>query len=134
MALEIVFAGIYVIAAALSLWSRAQVHAFLAETRSIASPADLERFKELARLQMYLALSMIILLVTGMIVGLVLVKRYGASALLAVIVVNAVVFGLGMFHKRGEQRARNLSTGSEALATEYRRVCETWVKKATPDF
>jgi hypothetical protein len=134
MGLEILFAAIYVIAAAVSLWSRTQVHAFLAETRSISSTADLERFKELARLQMYLALSMIVLLVTGMIVGLVLVKRYGVSALLVVIVVNGVIFGLGMFHKKGEERARRLRTGSEALATEYRRVCETWVKKATPDF
>lgn len=134
MALEIAFAAIYVIAVAVSLWSRAQVHAFLAETRSISSSADLERFKELARRQMYLALSMIVLLVAGMIVGLVLVKRYGLTALFAVILVNGVVFGLGMLHKKGEERARNLPTGSETLATEYRRVGETWVQKATPDF
>ncbi len=134
MGLEILFAAIYVIAAAVSLWSRAQVHGFLAETPSIRDAADLERFKELARLQMYLALSMIVLLVTGMIIGLVLLKEYGASALYVVILVNAVVFGLGMFHKKGEVRARNLRTASEALTTEYRRVCEAWVKKATPDF
>jgi hypothetical protein len=29
---------------------------------------------------------------------------------------------------------RNLQAASEALGGEYRRVCETWVKKALPDF
>jgi hypothetical protein len=134
MGLEVLFAAIYLVAAAVSLWSRAQVHGFLAETPSIRDATDLERFKELARLQMYLALSMIVLLVTGMIIGLVLLKRHGLPVLYVVILVNGVVFGLGMFHKKGEERARNLQTGSESLASEYRRVCEAWVKKATPDF
>lgn len=134
MGLEIFFFAIYLVAPAASLWSRAQVHGFLAETQSIDNGADLERFKGLARRQMRLSLAMIVLLVTGMIIGLALVKKYGGSFLLVIIVLNAVVFGLGMFHKGGEERARRLPTGSEALATEYRRVCETWVKKATPDF
>lgn len=134
MGLELFFVAIYVVAAVGSLWSWARIRGFLAETPSIRNDADLDRFKALARLQMYLALSMIVLLVTGMIVGLVLITRHGPSVLLVIILVNGVVFGLGMLHKKGEERSRNLRTGSESLASEYRRVCESWVKRPTPDF
>ncbi len=133
MVLETLFAAIYVIAAAVSLWSRSQVVGFLEDTPSIRSGADLERFKELARLEMYLALAMLALLGTGLIIGLVLVREHGVGALLAVILVNGVVFGLGMYHKGVEGRARGLRT-AEGLDTEYRRVCYAWNKKALPDF
>lgn len=133
MGLEILFAALYVIAAGMSLWSRAQVTAFLVDAPSIRSTADLERFKALARLEMYLALAMIVLLVTGLATGLVLVRRYGVVALLAVLLVNGVVLGLGLFHKKVEERARSLRT-AEGLDTEYRRVCDAWTRKALPDF
>ena len=133
MGLEILFAAIYVIAAAMSLWSRSQVVGFLEDTPSIRNGSDLERFKELARLEMYLALAMIVLLVTGLVTGLVLIRRHGIVALLPVLLVNGVVLGLGLFHKGVEERARNLRT-ADALNTEYRRVCYAWNKKALPDF
>ena len=133
MSLWILFAAIYVIAAAVSLWSRAQITGFLEETPSIRSTTDLERFKELARLEMYLALSMMVLLVTGLVTGLVLIRQHGIAALLPVLLVNAVVLGLGLFHKGVEEKARSLRT-AEGLDAEYARVCQTWNKKALPDF
>ena len=133
MVLEVLFAAIYMVAAAVTLWSRTQVGAFLADTRSIATEADLDRFKELARLEMYLALTLIVLLGAGIITGLVLVKRYGIMGLLVVILVNVVVFGLGMFHKGAEDKAKNLQA-TDALKTEYRRVCYAWAKKVLPNF
>ena len=133
MGLEVLFAAIYVVAAAVTLWSRAQVGAFLVDTPSIATEADLDRFKELARLEMYLALTLIVLLGAGIITGLVLVRRYGIMGLLVVILVNVVVFGLGMLHKAVEDKAKKLQT-TDALKTEYRRVCYAWAKKALPDF
>jgi hypothetical protein len=133
MGLEVLFAAIYVVAAAVTLWSRAQVGAFLADTPSIATEADLDRFKELARLEMYLALTLIVLLGAGIVTGLVLVKRYGIMGLLVVILVNVVVFGLGMLHKGIEDKAKNLPA-TDALKTEYRRVCYAWAKKVLPNF
>ncbi len=133
MGLWIFFAVIYVIAAAVSLWSRAQVIRFLEGTPAIRSPTDLERFKELVRVEMHLALAMIVLLVTGLATGLVLIKRQGIVALLPVLLVNALVLGLGLFHKGVEEKARNLRT-ADGLDEEYRRVCRTWNKKALPDF
>jgi hypothetical protein len=133
MGLWIFFAAIYVFAAAVSLWSRAQVTGFLEGAPAIRSTTDLERFKELVRVEMHLALAMIVLLVTGLATGLVLIKRHGIVALLAVLLVNALVLGLGLFHKGVEEKARNLRT-TEGLDEEYRRVCHTWHKKARPDF
>jgi len=131
--LWIVFATLYVIAAAVSLWSRAQVTRFLDETPSIRSTTDLERFKELARMEMHLALAMIVLLVTGLATGLVLIRRHGLAAILPVLIVNALVYALGLFHKGVEEKARSLRT-VEGLDEEYGRVCRTWTKKALPDF
>jgi hypothetical protein len=133
MLLWLLFVAIYVIAPAVSLWSRGQVAGFLADTPSIRSSSDLERFKELVRLEMYLALAMIVLLVTGLVTGLVLIRRHGAIVLLAVLFVNGVVLGLGLFHKKVEERARHLRT-AEGLETEYRRVCHAWTSKPLPDF
>ena len=133
MGLEILFTAIYLAAAAMSLWSRSRVVGFLAVTSSIRSSADLERFKALARLEMRLALAMIGLLVTGLVIGLVLIKEHGAVALLAVLLVNGIVLGLGVFHKGVEEKARSLPV-ADVLSTEYRRVCHTWNKKPFPDF
>jgi O-antigen ligase len=133
MGLPMFFAALYVIAAAVSLWSRVQVVGFVNETPGIRSTSDLDRFKELARMEMYLALFMIVLLVTGLITGMVLILRYGMTGLLAVLVANAVVLGLGLYHKGAEEKARSLRA-AEGLEAEYRRVGHVWNKKALPDF
>lgn len=83
---------------------------------------------------MHLALLMIGLLLFGMVVAMVVVARHGLLGLVVVVLVNMVVLGLGMYHKKIEVRTRSLQAGSDALAKEYRRICETWVKKPLPDF
>ncbi len=134
MLLEIVFGAIYVVAAGLSLWSRSRIGAFLVETRSIADQRAMERFKALVRLQMYLALAMIVLLVSGMLVGLVLITRHGLLGLAVVLVANAVILGLGLFHKQAETRLKALPAATEDLADEHQRVCASWTGKPFPDF
>lgn len=134
MSLEVVFGSIYVVSGALSMWSMGRLNRFLATTQSIADEACLERLKSLARMQMFLALAALALLIPGMIIGMVLVVKHGVLGLAAVIGVNVVILGIGRYHKTVEVKARSLPASSEALGEEYRRVCETWVKKALPDF
>lgn len=134
MGLEVLFGAAYVLAAAVSLWSLGRLNGFLAATRSIADRGSLARFKDLARQQMYLALAIIVLMGLGIIAGIIIISRYGLRGLAVVIVANFVVLGLGLYHKKVEGKVRALPAGSEALAEEYRRVSETWVKKALPDF
>ncbi len=134
MLLESLFGAIYLVAAGTSLWSRSRLEAFRVETRSIADQRALERFKDLVRLQMYLALAMIVLLMSGMFVGLVLITRHGLPGLAVVLVANAVILGLGLFHKQAETRLKALPAGSDELADECRRICQTWTGKPFPDF
>ncbi len=131
--MEILFGAMYVLAAAVSLWSLGQLKAFLAATPSIADDPGLGRYKELARVQMYLALAMIVLLGVGFLAGIAIMSRHGLSGVGLVLGANVAVLALALHHKRVEARVRGL-TASDALADEYRRVSETWVKKALPDF
>jgi uncharacterized membrane protein len=134
MSLEFMFGAIYVLAAAVMLWSLTQLNRFLTETRDIGDEVSLERFKALARVQMYLALCGIVLLTVGMLAGIAVIGRYGLLGLLVVILTNMLMLGLGVYHKRVEARTRSLQAGSEVLAKEYQRISETWLKKALPDF
>lgn len=134
MSLEVIFGAIYVLTTAVSVWSLAQLNRFLADTPDIADEVSLDRFKALARLQMYLALFMMVLLLVGIVVGMAMIARHGIFGFVAVILTNMLVLGLGLYHKSVEVKTRTLRTASEALAKEYRRVSETWVKKRLPDF
>jgi len=133
MGLWLGFGALYVAAAVVSLWSRAQVVGFLRDTPRIGATSDLERFKALARMEMYLALLMIVLLISGLVAGLFLIFRHGVVGLFGVLLANAAVLGLGVFHKVVENQARNLPA-SEGLESEYRRVGRVWTRKALPDF
>jgi hypothetical protein len=133
MTLWMLFVVLYATAAAVSLWSRAQVVGFVNDTLEIAGTSDLERFKALARMEMYLALVMIVLLLSGLATGILLIFRHGLLGLLGVVLANAVVLGLGALHKGVEDRARKLPA-TDGLEAEYRRVGQIWTRKALPDF
>lgn len=134
MQLELVFAGIYVWAVLNAVWHGNRIKDFLAATTSISDQLTLERFKGVARENMYMALLQMVLLLAGVVVGLVILMRHGAIGLLAVLLVNAVVFGLGKHYGKLEKRIRELPADSEELGREHRRISEVWVKKALPDF
>ncbi len=132
--LEIVFAGIYVVHAVVSFWSLGQLRAFLAKTAAIADEHCLKRYKDLVRTQMYLALGIICLLVPGIVISVILIRRHGFIGLGFALAANGWLFGLGMYHKRWEVRARGLQASTEALGREHRQISETWIKKPLPDF
>src|SRR5262245_16825789 len=104
--MEILFGAMYVLALAMSLWLLGQLRAFLAATPSIPDRAALARFKELARLQMYLALAMIAVMGLGVLAGIAVISRHGLPGLGLVLVANAVVLGLGLHLKKVEGRVR----------------------------
>ena len=134
MGFEGLFGSSYLLCAGLSVWSAGQLNTFLKGTNSISDDGALQRFKSVARTQMYLALVVIVLMASGIIAGIAVISRHGVLGLVVVLTANMLVFGLGRYHKRFETRARSLPVGSDNLGTEYRRVCDTWVKKALPDF
>jgi hypothetical protein len=134
MMTEVVFGVVYLICVALSLVSHRQLNQFLARTPEIADEPCLERYKALARVQMYMALAVTLLLVIGLVAGIMLISQHGLGGLAAVVLANVLVFAFGLYHRRVETRVRGLSVRSETLAAEYARVSQSWVKKALPDF
>lgn len=132
--MELIFAGIYIWALGNAFVSGNAIERFLKATPSIDDPSALDRFKAIARRNMFQALLQIVLLGAGMIAGVLLILRHGFFGLLGVLVANAVVFAVGKRYGKLEEQARNLPAGTEAIRAEHRRISETWVKKALPDF
>jgi hypothetical protein len=125
---------IYTLHGMMSLWSFMQLRRFLADTPVITDEACLMRYKALVRTQMYLALGSIVVLLGGILLGLIIITWYGCMGFIFVMAANGYVLGTGLFLKHWEQRARQLPSGSEALAQAHRAVSEAWVKKPFPDF
>jgi hypothetical protein len=134
MILVLLFVAIYGVHAVISVWAFIQLRRFLAATPTLADETSLQRYKDLVRVQMYVTLAVGGLLVGGIILSVLLILRYGCMGFVLVTAGNAWLFAAGLFIRSWEVRARGLSAGSEELAREYRRVSETWVKKALPDF
>lgn len=132
--IELLYAVVYVWAIGATFWAGSQVKSFLAATPAIGNHAALERYKELARRNMYLALIQIAVLVAGLILGVVLIFRHGVVGFVAVLVANALLFVVSKQNIGFEKQARALSAATEELAREHRRISDTWVKKPLPDF
>lgn len=72
--------------------------------------------------------------VVGIIAGVLLIFPYGMIGFAAVILVNGVLLGLGLYLRDLEKQARSLPAASDYLAEQHKRISETWVKKPWPDF
>ena len=107
---------------------------FLKKTPSIADEVDLERFKKIARLGMYLTIISIPAMVVIIGTGLMIVIRHGFMGLLAVVFINIIMFVFARLGKSLELRARDLPAESEELAAAHKSVSEAWVKKVFPNF
>ena len=132
--LILAYAVIYAWALVFSLLCLSRVKGFLNTTPTIADEQSLERFKALARFNMRMALVQILVFLAGIITGIVIILRYGFLGLVGVMAVNGVLLVLGLYMWGFEKRARSLPAATEDLAEQHRRISETWVKKALPDF
>ena len=134
MRLILVYLIVYAWILISSLWAIVHTKGFLDTTPSIQDEQSLDRFKAVARLSMRLAIIGMAACVIGVIVGILLILRYGFLALAGVLLVNGVLLGLGLYLRGLEKRARSLPAASDYLAEQHKRISETWVKKPFPDF
>ncbi|MBN1269565.1 MAG: hypothetical protein JXB04_08260 [Kiritimatiellae bacterium] len=134
MYLITVFVAAYVFPTIAMILQTIVVRRFLARTPSISNDADLEAFKKVARLGMYLAAAALPFLAAGFVTCILVTLRYGLRGLLLVLVVNGIFFAVGKLGKGVEERARSLESSSPQLAEEHGRVSATWMKKLFPDF
>jgi hypothetical protein len=133
MILEILFGAVYMCVTTVAVWSLSQLRAFIAETPRIGDEAALVRYRGLVRVQMYIALGGIVVLLAGVVFGMLLIRKYGLWGFVVVLLTNLEVLALGLYHKRWENRVRSLPA-ADSVAFEYAQISETWLKKPLPDF
>jgi len=117
----------------LSVGGLFQVQRFLRSNPSIISAEGFDNFKRLARVNMYVALVYIVLSVPALLIGIYITYTYGVFGLVVVLAISVPQYLLGKYMKRVEDKSRSLEC-STLYADEHRRIGETWVKKALPDF
>ena len=93
----------------------------------------LDAFKDMARWNMYGALGFIVCGGIGLIWAVILAWQQGLFGIFVVLAISVPSLLVSLRTKRLEEVSRNLPS-DEALQSEYRRVCESWVHKMFPDF
>ena len=109
-----------------------RVKQFLSETPSITRHSLFD-FKSMVKQQMYQSLLQIVLLGSVLILGGVGIYAQEIG-FITVLFFNGVVILLSVGFKSLETRAQSMVVEDESLELEYQAICETWVKKALPDF
>lgn len=117
----------------LSLVSYFQVKKFLSRHNSISREADLNDFKALVRVNMYMALVYLALGIPAIVMSIYLGWEYGLLGIFAVMAVNIPHFMFSQYLKTQEEKARQLNC-SPQFSNEFKTVGETWFKKALPNF
>jgi len=110
------------------------IQSFLSGTKAIKTAQDMAKFKSLARQQMYQALLQIVFMIGGSLIGVFGIVTGRLYLLLYLIILNGVIYFLGMMMKSLEKRVRAMEVSDPAMKAEYERVCNSWVKKPFPDF
>jgi hypothetical protein len=109
------------------------IQSFLSRTSSINSPDDLNRFKSLARINMYLAIGQLVIGIPA-----ILLMIYGGFTgrigLLLIIGLNGVLFAAGKVVKNFEDKTRNLPVTDQTLESEYKATGNAWVSNTFPNF
>ena len=119
---------------AITLWGSHEVKRFLAAYSTINGASALEAFKRLARRNMIVTLICLPLGLISFLWSIYLVFNFATVGLAVILAVQAPVILFSLRLKKLEDRARNLNAADDTLKKEHRRVGESWLKKALPDF
>jgi len=117
----------------ISIGGFVQVKQFLSRCGSIRSEDDLTAFKKLARVNMYVALGYMAIGGPTILLSIYIGYMYSFYGIGIVLLVSVPQFLFGKYLKGLEDKTRSM-TCSDAYLLEHRRVTESWLKKALPDF
>ena len=107
---------------------------FLHQTPRISDDADLESFRRIARLAMWLTIAAIPVMLVMIVSSIAACLLLGVKGLVLVLALNAVSFVIAKIGKSIEVRARSLDAATVELEDAYQRIGECWTKKLFPDF
>ena len=110
-----------------------QVSQFLRLHGAVTTAGDLDDFKRMVRVNMYVALVYIVLGIPSILLSMYLSFAYGIYGMVIAIGATVPHFFLGKHMKKLDERSRNLECSSR-LDSEYKRIGQVWRKKALPDF
>ncbi len=120
--------GFYVLSATVGIRRYSSLRNFLAETPSISDETSIALYRRLARNQTFLLYIGLALLLGGMMTGVVTLVQHGVAGLIAMVLANGTVLGIGFRLRSLEKKVRAIPSGSDNLSLEYQRVTESWAK------
>ncbi|MCP5048389.1 MAG: hypothetical protein GY940_14565 [bacterium] len=94
------------------------------------------KFRQMVRQQMFQALIQIGILGPMILLGVsgVFNKKITGNNLFLWLLLNVGIFLLAQLAKRYEEPARSIKVPDPSMEEQYKRVCESWLKKPFPDF
>ena len=115
------------------LFSYYMTQSFLSKISAIATTEDLERFKNLAKLNMYQALVQYPILVFASLLGIygIIMNEF---SLLFVLILNGLILVIAKLIQGSDKATRNLPVSDKFLESQYKAVCDAWVGGTFPNF
>jgi len=107
---------------------------FLSKYTSIQNHQAFKKFKAMVRLQMYMALVQLPFLVGALVSGVYGVFVSDKINFIVFLLMQGSIFFFGKFMASIEEKTRSLELLDESIKDEYENICETWIKKALPNF
>ncbi len=133
MTLKGIFILLFFLAIINGTVSHIKIRKFLQGTRAIDTRIDLEKFKDMVRTQMKMALLQIAIQGIMLFVGLygLIVGKIG---LLLIIFLNGIIIVISLFFKKTEKMAKSMKSQEEEFRKEYNEICIKWDKNPLADF
>lgn len=133
MFLRFAYIGLCLLSIALSFYLKAKLEEFLQENTAITNQKSLEAYKNVVRLDMYMVLTQIILLVSAFASCIASIWYQGFSGAFSLFLLG---FAVSFAKQVGEleEKLRNLTCATNELESQYKQITHVWQKKAIPDF
>lgn len=134
MALIWVFALLNVWVVGFALWAANDIRRFLDRNPRIGSGKSLDEYASLARRNMLASILQGAVLLTTIVLGILIILRFGLTGLLISLSGNAVTFVFGRHVGKYEKRAKALRADSPELEELQARITRSWGRRLLPDF
>lgn len=133
MFLHFTYIGLSLLSIVLSFYLKAKLEKFLQANTTIANEKSLEAYKNIVRIDMYIVLTQIFLLVSAFGSCVASIWYQGFKGVFSLFLLG---FAVSFAKQVGEleEKSRTLTCANPALESQYKDISHVWQKKALPDF
>ena len=118
----------------LTISSKRQLEGFLERHPAISDSSSLERFKAVARMNMYYALVFLLLLGLGSLAAVMSILNYGGITAIAVLLVAFLTGSVTRWASSAESRIKQINCTDATLEEELRNIFYCWQHRPFPNF